>query len=341
MSVLDIEYAELYVGDRNAALEHFVDHLGFTPVASGERPGLSTVLVRQNGITLLVSSGPAAAPFLDKHGDGVADLAFACTDPRRVHAAALAHGARAIESADGPPAVSGFGDVRHTLLPAPPPDRTPRLPPGRDWTPLARDERHEPGPVVALDHVAVLLEAGTLEESTDRYARAFGLARYSSEYVAFGEQAMDSIVVRDESGRVTFTLIEPDKKKQAGQIDAFLDRNNGPGVQHLAFRVEQIVPAVHGLEARGVEFLQTVGAYYDMLAERFPDLAGEIADLRGANVLADRDEWGYLLQLFTRSPYPRNTLFYELVQRRGSRGFGARNIRALYEAVERDREARG
>jgi 4-hydroxymandelate synthase len=146
---------------------------------------------------------------------------------------------------------------------------------------------------------------------------------------------MDSVVVRSSSGGITFTVLEQDLTRSAGQVEAFLARNGGPGVQHLAFLVDDIISAVYQFRGRGIKFLRTPGSYYDMLAERLPGIHQEIANLRAADVLADRDEWGYLLQLFTRSPYKRNTLFYELVQRRGARGFGSANIRALYEAVER------
>ncbi|MBV9380761.1 MAG: VOC family protein [Streptosporangiaceae bacterium] len=192
-----------------------------------------------------------------------------------------------------------------------------------------------------LDHVAICVEGGTLEECAGFYTRAFGFPRYSSEYIEVGDQAMDSIVVRSPSGGITFTILEQDLTKKAGQVEAFLSRNGGPGVQHLAFLVDDIVSAVLDYSDCGIEFLQTPRAYYDMLAERLPNIQSEIADLRAANVLADRDEWGYLLQLFTRSPYRRNTMFYELVQRRGARGFGSSNIKALYEAVERDGLAAG
>lgn len=344
MSVIDFAYAELYVHDEQEALAHLAGAMGFTQVARCDQDGLRTVLLRQGEISLLISSGPAAGPFLDKHGDGVADLALRCRDPRAVRAAAIAHGGRAMQGPGGLPAVSAFGDVRHTLLPAGSDGPgTAALPPGRAWTPLPAPAPAAPGParLATLDHAAVVLEAGALRDYAEYYAEGFGLGRYSAEYVAFGEQAMDSIVVRAEGGGATFTLIEPDRKKQAGQIDAFLDGNDGPGVQHLAFCGDAIVETVRELRSRGVEFLGTVGAYYDMLAERFPDLVEQIAALRAADVLVDRDEWGYLFQIFTGSPYPRGTMFYELVQRSGSRGFGAGNIKALYEAVERSREFGG
>jgi 4-hydroxymandelate synthase len=187
-----------------------------------------------------------------------------------------------------------------------------------------------------LDHVAILVESGTLARYADFCTAAFGLARYSGEYIQIGEQGIDSIVVRSPSGGITFTILEQDQTKKPGQLEGFIARYGGPGVQHLAFLVDDVVSAVHEFRGNGVEFLHTPDAYYEMLAYRLPGIVEKIADLRATGVLADRDEWGYLLQLFTRSPYARNTLFCELVQRRGARGFGTANIKALYEAVERD-----
>ena len=152
---------------------------------------------------------------------------------------------------------------------------------------------------------------------------------------------MDSIVVRSPSGGITFTILEQDPTKKPGQIEGFLSRNGGPGVQHLAFLVDDIVSAVHEFGDRGMDFLRTPVRITICSPIGSPVYSAEIADLRAANVLADRDEWGYLLQIFTRSPYQRNTMFYELVQRRGARGFGGANIKALYEAVERDGLAEG
>jgi 4-hydroxymandelate synthase len=336
MAARDIEYVELYADDRQVAVDYFVDSMGFTPIAESEDRASNSTLLRQGAVSIVVTSGPATEEFIEEHGNGFADIALACDDVEETRAGALAVGARPLGNVGGNPVVSAFGDVRHTLLPVASRGAD-RLPPGRDWH--RRSDVSRPGRIRLLDHVAVCLEAGTLADYTDSYVEGFGLERYSAEYVAFGDQAMDSVVVRSASGGITYTLIEPDKKKHAGQIDAFLDRNSGPGVQHLAFLVDEIVPAVHEFRASGVGFLATTGTYYDMLVERFPEMRDEIADLRAAHVLADRDEWGYLLQLFTRSPYERNTLFYELIQRRGSRGFGSANIKALYEAVERDRVA--
>jgi 4-hydroxymandelate synthase len=335
MLAQDTAYIEFYTRDHPSVLDYLVSALGFTRVAeSGGSAGYS-VLLRQGGVRLVVTEGPGTRAFLDVHGDGVADIAFSCADVGGTRDAALAAGASLVASDDGRVVVSGFGDTRHTLVAAQ--DAT-SLPAGRDWTYILprADRPARRSRIRLLDHVAVCVTSGTLTDCADFYASGFGLSRCFSEHTELGDQAMDSIVVRSPSGGITFTLLEQDMKKKPGQIDGFLSRNDGPGVQHLAFGVDDIISAVYELSERGVEFLRTPDVYYDMLAERLPGIQAEIGDLRATNVLADRDEWGYLLQLFTRSPYRRNTLFYELVQRRGARGFGSANIRALYEAVERE-----
>lgn len=346
MVVQDIAYVELYTRDKVSTVDYFVSAMGFTRIADHVAPDRSSVLLRQGGVHLVVTSGHGVWPFLEEHGDGVGDIAFVCDDVARTRDAAVAAGAQQIGSGHRWPVVSGFGEVRHTLLPA---EAAAGLPPGFRWSGASAEELEQlseaSGPagescvVRALDHVAVCVEGGSLKRYADFYRDGFGLERSFAEYVAVGGQAMDSVVVRSASGRVVFTLVAPDPLRDPGQLDAFLDRNGGPGVQHLAFLVDEIVPAVREFRDRGVEFLTTPGTYYDMLGERFAGMAEEIAALRETQVLADRDEWGYLLQLFSRSPYERNTLFFELIQRRGSRGFGSANIRALYEAVERDRLA--
>jgi 4-hydroxymandelate synthase len=339
VAVHDIAYVELFTRDKVSAVDNLVSAMGFTRVADSVEYDRSSVLLRQGEVQVVVTSGRGIWKFLDEHGDGVADLALTCDDVEATAKAATAAGATVTTSAQRGPVVSGFGSVSHTLLPAkglttgPTADRT--------WVAAPGVPSRPTGPVQRLDHVAVCLEGGSLERYADFYRDAFGLSRHSSEYVAVGDQAVDSIVVRSESGRVTFTLVAPDPTKRPGQLDAFLERNGGQGVQHLAFLVDDIVPAARDFRAKGAKFLHTPEPYYDTLTERIPDLQEEIAELKDAQVLADRDECGDLLQLFTRSPYPRNTLFFELIQRRGSRGFGCADIRATYEAVERDRLTAG
>jgi len=354
MSPSTIAYSELYVADDYEGASFFVDNLGFVPVAvAGPATGLhdrrSTVL-RNGGVTLVVTQAltpdSSVARYVESHGESIADIAFTCTDVESAVERAVLAGivARQPVSPSRVPgqhshfaAVSGFGDIRHTLLPVAS-GPAGYLPPDRAWALLPRaDEPAANRP--ALDHVAVCLEAGTLRETAALYEAAFDTPFYSSEYIEVGDQAMDSIVVRNADGGITFTFIEPDPTHAPGQINKFLSAHNGAGVQHLAFLVDDIIGSVRSLGDRGVAFLHTAGAYYDMLSERVPGMEDHITELRETNVLVDRDEWGHLLQIFTRSPYPRSTLFYEYIQRNGARGFGSSNIKALYQAVERQREA--
>jgi 4-hydroxymandelate synthase len=341
MTVHDTAHVELYTSHAPSTIDYFVSGMGFTRVADRVEADRSSILLRQGESQVIVTSGRGIWKFLDQHGDGIADIALTCDDVTKTRDAAVAAGGESFAPAHGNPVVSAFGGVTHTLLPRPfdPEAR----PPGRVWetAPQGQGTGDTPGRIRLLDHIAVCVEGSALKDYADYYDAVFGMSRYSSEYVAVGDQAMDSIVVRSESGRVTFTLVAPDPTKSPGQLDAFLDRNGGPGVQHLAFLVDEIIPSVRELRDRGVEFLSTPGTYYDMLADRFTGMREKIEELRATQILADRDEWGYLLQLFSRSPYERNTLFFELIQRQGSRGFGSANIRALYEAVERDRLAAG
>jgi 4-hydroxymandelate synthase len=335
MPAQDIAYVELYTGEHRSALDYFVSSLGFVPIAESQAPAGHSVFLRQGDVRLVVTEGPSTRAFRDAHGDGIADIAFACDDVAVTRDQAVAAGASPLASETGQVVVSGFGDTSHTLVAA---ADTTRLPAGREWrkAPPGVAESAARGWIRLLDHVAVCVEGGTMPDCADFYTGGFGLPRYSGEYTELGDQAMDSVVVRSPSGKVTFTLLEQDMSRKPGQIEGFVSRNDGPGVQHLAFAVDDIISAVHEFGDRGVEFLRTPGRYYEMLTERLPGIQAEISELRAADVLADHDEWGYLLQLFTRSPYRRNTLFYELIQRRGARGFGGANIKALYEAVERD-----
>jgi 4-hydroxymandelate synthase len=332
MAAQDIEYVELYTSDMLSAVDYFVSSFGFTWMAECVVDGGRSSLLRHGTVQLVLTAGRGTEEFIEAHGDGIADIAFGCDDPAQTCERAVAAGASLINSSPGKLVVSGVGDTRHTLVAR---SAGPSLPGDRPWKSVS-EAPARPGRIWLLDHIAILVEGGTLTNYADFCAQAFGLARYSGEYIEIGEQAMDSIVVRSPSSGITFTILEQDQSKKPGQVEGFISRYNGPGVQHLAFLVDDIVSAVHEFRGQGVEFLRSPDAYYEILAHRLSAIRGEIADLRATNVLADRDEWGYLLQLFTRSPYKRNTLFYELVQRRGARGFGTANIKALYEAVERD-----
>ena len=186
-----------------------------------------------------------------------------------------------------------------------------------------------------IDHIAICLPAGTLTSTVDAYQFVFDMGIIRAERTEVGDTATDSRVLRDATG-LTFVMLEPDPTHAAGQIDQFLTMNRAPGVQHLAFLTDDIVAAVREYRARGVDFAPAPpAAYYRALAERVadaPELGANLADLKETGVLLDRDEDGALYQIFTTSTCERNTLFYEVVERRGSKGFGTNNIVALFEA---------
>ncbi|MEV0561416.1 VOC family protein [Dactylosporangium sp. NPDC050588] len=270
-------------------------------------------------------------------GTGVGVVAIGCDDPAAVWNRAVAAGATA------PPATAGGAAAAGIAV------RVPGMEPVTHLlVPRARDAAGrgpgEPGSgdgtaPQCVDHLALSVRTGELAGVTGFYRDGLGLTRIHTEYVEVGDQAMDSTVVRSGSGGLTLTLVEPVAEREAGQLTDFLAANDGPGVQHVALLVGDLVTAKARVAAggAGVRFLDTPDSYYDVLAERVALPGGEIDALRGTGILLDTDGFGSLLQIFTRSPFPRGTLFYELVERRAARSFGSANIRALFEAVARDR----
>ncbi|MGH3159835.1 MAG: VOC family protein, partial [Streptosporangiaceae bacterium] len=193
------------------------------------------------------------------------------------------------------------------------------------------------GLLEAVDHLAICVPAGELEPAIERYQRTLGLTEIFDERIEVGGQAMSSKVVQDPAGEVTFTLLEPDRSRDPGQIDEFIESHQGPGVQHVAFRTPSIAHAVRTLSGRGVEFLTAPAGYYRVLENRLGSVAIAVATLHELNVLADRDRWGQMFQIFARSTHERRTFFFELIERQGALTFGTKNITALYEALDGQR----
>ncbi len=361
MSILGIDHVEFYVADLRKAAASLCRDFGFThtgPYDPGHRgaggaqdggdarPAGRSVMLRQGTIALVLTAaggrGDPAAGYVERHGDGVASIAFRTDDVATAFDQAVAGGARPLAAPAyaaghgggrvGLAVVSGFGDVTHRLV---------------ERTGSAAESGAGPqagagpaGMFQALDHAAICLQAGQIDAAVRFYGDAFGFAHVFDERIEVNGQAMISKVVQDEAGAVTFTLIEPDPSRSPGQIDEFLDRHGGPGVQHLAFRTAGIAQAVRTLSARGVQFLAAPPGYYRRLEPRLGALAIPVEALRAVNVLADRDQWGQLFQIFTRSTHERGTFFIELIERRGALTFGSGNIKALYEALGEEQAAR-
>lgn len=356
MKIQGIDHIEFYVSDLTRHAGDLTRAYGFGVCGHGGPatglPSQQSLLLRQGRAQLLLttplSDDHPAARYLHTHGDGVAVIAFGTDDVSSAFSEAVAGGAAPVAAPSfascdgggvGTASVSGFGDVVHKLVE--------RSGPADDFAPgtiVMTPPADAPGEAAedlfqAVDHIAVCLRPGRLGGTVRLYQEAFGLSEIFDEHIEVGGQAMLSKVVQDSSREVTFTLIEPDLTREPGQIDEFLTAHGGAGVQHVALRTRDITSAVSLLSSRGVEFLTTPAAYYELLENRLGTLGIPAPRLRDLNVLADTDRYGEMYQIFARSTHERNTYFFELIERRGALTFGSRNIKALYEAIERRRNA--
>jgi 4-hydroxymandelate synthase len=351
MKILDIDHIELYVGDATAAAHSLCTAYGFRVCGHGGPdtglPGQRSILLGQGDIRILLTSGlkqdHPASQFVARHGDGVAVTAFRTDNAAVAYTEAVAAGGSGVHQPrtweDGKTSVvtaevAGFGDVVYRLVE--------RSGPDADFQPGAITM--EPGATTGadedllriIDHIAVCVPPGELDPTIAFHEQVFGFSVTFGEYIEIGEQGVMSKVVQSPSGGVTFTILQPDLTRQAGQIDDFLAWHDGAGVQHAAFLTKDIVRAVRTISGRGVEFAQTPPSYYDMLAARLgtPDIPVEA--LRPFGILVDRDHWGQMYQIFAKSTHIRRTFFLELIDRHGARTFGTNNIPALYAAKERE-----
>ncbi|MGC4772209.1 4-hydroxyphenylpyruvate dioxygenase [Micromonospora sp. DT44] len=354
MDIRGIDHIELYVGDARQAAFYFSAAVGFQLCGQGgPETGLTaqrSLLLCHGDIRLLLTSGLSvdhpAARYVHRHGDGIAVVAVEVDDVVGAYAELLARGATGVTppttrtGADAEVVtaeVEGFADVRHRLVQRRG-SRSEFLPGLITSTPSANEEE----PVLAeVDHLAVCVPPGELDGTVRHFEDLFGFAQIFEEHVEVAGQGMNSKVVQSPSGRVTVVLLEPDRTRRPGQIDAFLDQHAGGGVQHLGLRTDDIVAAVESLGRRGVRFAGTPGAYYDTLQARVGRVDAPLHRLRELGVLVDSDHGGQLLQIFAESMHVRRTLFLELIERRGASGFGSGNIKALYEAKERELAAQG
>jgi 4-hydroxymandelate synthase len=352
MKIHGFDHVEYYVADLPKMSGLLCDAYGFR-VAGRSAPASDShsVLLRQGQIRILLTTpatdDDAATHYLRKHGDGIGVIAFHTDDVSEAFASVAANGGTVIAEPSfavtdaetgygrvGTATIGGFGDVVHKLVERSDPDG--EFAPGFIEMEPGELGRIDDGDALlqVLDHVAVCVPAGELDPTVCYYRDVFGLAQIYDERIEIGTQAMISKVVQDEAAQATFTLIEPDVTREPGQIDDFLMAHGGAGVQHLALRTAGIGDAVRTISGRGVEFLVAPGGYYHALEGRLGKLAIPLEELRELNVLADRDRWGQMFQIFARSTHERHTFFFELIERKGALTFGSRNIKALYEALE-------
>lgn len=353
LGIRGIDHLLFYVGNASQAAHYYLAAFGFKAVAYG---GLETGLrdctswvLEQGTARIVVSSGldpkGAIARHAALHGDSVKDIAFRVDNAERSFEAAIRRGAHKVqeptvrEDEHGQVTVATvftFGDTVHSFV-----ERKqyegPFLP-GYVSKPSTR-EIPKLG-ITGFDHFAVSVNPGTLNDWIDFYIRVFGFRECHEENVFTSKSGMRSKVVRGDSDDCVFPMMEPVSGAIQSQIQDYLNFNGGPGVQHAALQTEDILAAVRGLGQRGVEFRYTPKAYYEALSARVGQLEESVEDLKELGVMVDRDDDGQLFQIFTKAVTGRPTFFIELIQRRGARGFGGGNIRALFEAVEREQTAR-
>jgi 4-hydroxyphenylpyruvate dioxygenase len=332
--------------------------VGYTGPETGNRDHVGYVL-KSGACRFVVTGGVALdSPLLDHHrahGDGVSDIALEVPDVDKCVAQARRQGARILVKPHDETdehgtvrmaAIAAYGDTRHTLV-----DRSRYhgvyLP--------GYVERHSPyvkrpgSPkrlFQALDHVVGNVELGMMDEWVTFYNRVMGfvnMAEFVGDDIATAYSALMSKVVANGNHRVKFPLNEPAIGKRKSQIDEFLEFYGGPGAQHLALATNDILGTVDAMRAEGVQFLATPDTYYDdpELRARIGTVRVPIEELKSRGILVDRDEDGYLLQIFTKPIGDRPTVFFEVIERHGSLGFGKGNFKALFEAIEREQELRG
>jgi 4-hydroxyphenylpyruvate dioxygenase len=351
------DYIEFLVGNAKQASHYYRAAFGFHLVGyrgpeTGVRDRASYLLVQDKVRFVLTSALGPDSPIADhhrRHGDGVKDLALWVDDCRQSFAYAVAHGATQVQQPTVLSDESGevviaairtYGDTIHSLVER----RSYRglFLPG--FRPLA--PRFQPVPVglCYVDHCVGNVELGKMNEWVGFYERVMGfknLVSFDDKDISTEYSALMSKVMSNGNERIKFPINEPAQGKRKSQIEEYLEFYGGPGVQHVAITTDNIIATVTALRDRGVEFLTVPGAYYDTVLDRVGRIDENLAPLRDLGILIDRDEEGYLLQIFTKPVQDRPTLFYEIIQRKGARSFGKGNFKALFEAIEREQAARG
>lgn len=355
LKIRSIDHIHFWVGNARQAAFYYQHAFGFTPVAySGLETGVrgqASYVLQQGRIRFVVTApyGPegAMADHIREHGDGVRDIALEVEDVDLAYRETVKRGARGVVAPETlsdengvirHAAIATYGDTIHSFI-----DRSRYR--GPFWPghqPLAG--KPADGPLLYVDHVVGNVPLGDMNRFVEYYRDVMGFSQFvhfddkdiSTEY-----SALMSKVMTGGQGTVKFPINEPAEGKRKSQIEEYLDYYGGPGVQHIALATGDILSTVARLREYGVQFLTVPPSYYELLPERVGRIDEDLRDLERFGVLVDRDEEGYLLQIFTKNALDRPTVFFEVIERKGSRGFGKGNFKALFEAIEREQAQRG
>ena len=358
LAKIDWDYIEIYAGNAKQAAYYYCAAFGFDQIAyAGPETGVkgrASYVLTQNKLRFVITSSLLPDDEITRHvalhGDGVKDIAILVQDTKAAYDMAMAGGARSIL----PPTeyrdehgrvikatIASYGDTVHSFI-----QRDgysgPFLPGFRAQAksvPLAR----KPG-LQFIDHCVGNVGWGEMDAWGDFYARVFGfsqLVSFDDKDISTEYTALKSKVMTDADHRVKFPINEPAHGKKKSQIEEYLDFYGGAGVQHIAIRTDDIVSTIQALKANGVEFLDTPDSYYDDLEARVGHIDEALQVLRELRILVDRDDLGYMLQIFTKPLQDRPTVFFEIIQRKGSLSFGKGNFKALFVSIEKEQEKRG
>ena len=352
------DHVELWVGNAKQAAYYYERAFGFRRTAyAGPETGVrdrASYVLEQGDIRVVLTSSLRAdsdvGRFAWTHGDGVKDIALRVSDAAEAYRQAVQRGARGVtephwlEDEHGRiqlAVIATYGEVVHTFV-----DRSayegPYLP---GYVSTSQNGQRERGlGLTVIDHCVGNVELGRMDEWVGFYERAMGFTQmihFTDENISTEYSALMSKVMSDGEGKIKFPINEPAEGKRKSQIEEYLEYNHGPGVQHIAMQTDNIVETVIGLQERGMVFLGTPDAYYEDVADRVGEIDEDWEDIRRLKILADRDDDGYLLQIFTKNAQDRPTLFFEVIERHGARGFGEGNFKALFEAIEREQALRG
>jgi 4-hydroxyphenylpyruvate dioxygenase len=353
------DHVEFYVGNAKQAAYFYSHAFGFTPIAysgleTGARDHASYVLAQGDirfVFTTALQPDHPVSEHVRLHGDGVKVVALTVDDARRSYEETTKRGAKGvmepktIEDEFGRvtlASIATYGETIHTFVERQ--DYAGPFLPGFKALPTTSGARTRSAGLKAIDHIVGNVELGKMNEWVDFYARIMGftqLIHFTDEAISTEYSALMSKVMQNGSGRIKFPINEPAQGKKKSQIEEYLDYYKTPGVQHIAMITDDIIATVDQLKQQGVEFIPAIPSYYDELEGRVGKIDEPMAEIARLGVLVDRDDEGYLLQIFTKNAQDRPTVFFEVIQRKGARGFGEGNFKALFEAIEREQALRG
>lgn len=357
MPINGTDYVELYVSNAKQAAHYYKAAFGFQSLAyKGLETGscdAESYVVQQGKVRLVLTSplksGTAIGQHIDKHGDGVKVIALWVDDATYAYQTAMERGAKHFmtptieEDEYGEVVRSGictYGEVVHVFV-----ERKNYygvfLPSYQRWTTYYNPESVG---LKYIDHMVGNVQFGQMDRWVDFYQKVMGFTQimsFDDKDISTEYTALMSKVMSNGNGRIKFPINEPALGLKKSQVEEYLDFYEGAGVQHIAVATNNIVKTVMALKNRGVEFLRVPSSYYETLLNRVGEIDEDIATLASLGILVDRDEEGYLLQIFTKTVQARPTMFFEIIQRKGARSFGKGNFKALFEALEREQARRG